>query len=60
VGASSVTCSLGTLASGGSATVDLSLQAPSGTTVTTNASITGDLFDWNQSDNSASVTVVVP
>lgn len=59
ISASSLTCSLGTLPSGGSATVDVSLQAPSGTSVTTTASITGDLFDYNQSNNSASVTVVV-
>jgi uncharacterized repeat protein (TIGR01451 family) len=55
----SLTCSLGTLPSGGTATVDVSLQAPSGTVIDDGVTISGSVFDFSGND-SDSVTVTVP
>jgi uncharacterized repeat protein (TIGR01451 family) len=62
-GTSSVTCSIGTLASGASqdVTVTLGPQLPAaGRTVTNSAIVTGEQPDPQPADNSSSASVVVP
>ena len=58
-GSATVTCSLGTLANGKSATVTLAVKAGSNDTVTNTASVTAKESDSNQSNNVASSTVTV-
>jgi len=49
-----VTCALGTLDAGASATIDLIANATEAGTVTTAASVSAAETDWNQSNNTAS------
>src|SRR4029079_12333557 len=58
-GTSTVTCNLGTLASGGSATVSIAVNANSAGTVTNTASVVADQHDPTPSDNSSSASTIV-
>jgi len=54
---STVTCSLGTLASGSSATITLRVNRTSTKAITSTATVTATTFDIDKSDNSATTTV---
>ena len=59
-GTATVSCSLGSIASGGSATVMIVLTAPnSAQTLTNTASVSASTFDPDQSNNSATATTTV-
>jgi uncharacterized repeat protein (TIGR01451 family) len=58
-GATTVTCSLGTVANGGSATVTITVKAVTAGTATNTASVTGGLTDPNPANNSASASVTI-
>ncbi|HKS22368.1 MAG TPA: LamG-like jellyroll fold domain-containing protein [Thermoanaerobaculia bacterium] len=58
-GTSTVTCNLGTLASGASATVSIAVNANSAGTVTNTATVAADQHDPNPSDNSSSASTIV-
>ena len=54
-----VTCSLGTLASGATATVTIVVTPKKAGTITNSASVTSDVADPNAANNSATVTTTV-
>src|SRR5206468_3071288 len=54
-----VTCSLGTLAAGGSASVDVKVRPQAAGPITNQASVSSDAFDGNTQDNSASAATTV-
>jgi uncharacterized repeat protein (TIGR01451 family) len=58
-GSSTVTCTLGTLASGASATVSIAVNANSAGTITNTATVAADQPDPNPSDNSSSASTIV-
>jgi uncharacterized repeat protein (TIGR01451 family) len=58
-GTSTVTCNLGTLASGASATVSIAVNANSAGTVTNTATVAADQHDPNPADNSSSASTIV-
>ena len=59
-GTGTLTCSLGLIGSGGSATITLVLQVNSGTTVSDTASVTSATTDTNASNSSTSNATVLP
>jgi uncharacterized repeat protein (TIGR01451 family) len=58
-GTTTVTCSLGTVANGASATVTITVKAATAGTATNKASVTGALTDTNTANNAASVNVTI-
>jgi uncharacterized repeat protein (TIGR01451 family) len=54
-----VTCPLGTLASTGSASVDVKIRPQGEGSITNSASVSSDIFEPNPADNSASATTTV-
>ena len=58
-GTTTVTCSLGSLANGGTATISLVARINSGGTVTNTATVTSTSPDTNPANNTASATVTV-
>jgi uncharacterized repeat protein (TIGR01451 family) len=59
VGSSTVTCDLGDLAAGSSATINLSVTAPTAGTYSNTASVANQTPDSNLANNSATVTTTV-
>jgi uncharacterized repeat protein (TIGR01451 family) len=57
--AGTVTCTLGTIANGGSASADIRIRPQSEGSVTNEASVTSDAGDLNLTNNSASATTAV-
>jgi uncharacterized repeat protein (TIGR01451 family) len=54
-----VTCALGTLASGQSATVEIEIRPQAEGSLTNDASVSSDVFDPSSADNSATATTTV-
>ena len=54
-----VTCALGTLSSGGNATVAVKVRPQAEGSITNNASVSSDIFEPNPADNSASASTTV-
>jgi uncharacterized repeat protein (TIGR01451 family) len=59
-GTSTVTCSLGTINAGSSATIALVLHVNSGTAVTNSASVTADTLDPNLANNTSTTATASP